>query len=221
MHPPSAPNQNDPRPARRLPFARVSVVVFAVLFAIAMDLYPGWNILEPTSIGHDFWRNFVCDLQSSELPDGRTNRTASLVMTGAVMALLFGALLPTWWRVEAGPRTVRISRTFALATAMLLLFTAAELVLRLPLSHTVLTLTAGTFGLGATGITLATSWARAQGATRGVAVLFLIAGLINFTTYLAVQFGATMTIIVPASQRIALIGLLVWLALHERDQASR
>jgi hypothetical protein len=218
---PPAPAKQGPPCGNRIPFSRISVLIFVVLFGIAMNLYPGWNLFDPDSVGHDFWRNFVCDLQSSELPDGRTNRTASLVMTSAVVILLLGALLPTWWCLEAGPRTVRICRTFAIATTMLLVATVGELVLRMPLSHNVLTLSAGTFGLGATGIVLATSWERAHRATRGVAVLFLLAGLTNFTTYSAVQLGATMTIVVPASQRIALIGLLAWIVLHERDHARR
>ena len=103
---------------------------------------------------------------------------------------------------------------------MLLCLSVGELVLRLPFSHNVLTLTAGAFGLSAMGIVLATSWRHAHRVTRVVAVLFLVAAVINFTTYSAVQLGATLTLVVPASQRIALIGLLVWLALHERDQAQ-
>tara|TARA_R110002072_G_scaffold114317_7_gene244227 strand:+ start:3316 stop:3981 length:666 start_codon:yes stop_codon:yes gene_type:complete len=214
------PRTIDAQPAGQVPIARVSVLIFAVLFGWAMSLYPGWSRFDAGSVGHDFWRNFLCDLQSSELPDGRSNRAGSLVVTCAVMVLLAGALLPTWWRVDASPRKVRVARTLGLSTAMLLCLSVGELVLRLPFSHNVLTLTAGAFGLSAMGIVLATSWRHAHRVTRVVAVLFLVAAVINFTTYSAVQLGATLTLVVPASQRIALIGLLVWLALHERDQAQ-
>ncbi|MGK0521654.1 MAG: hypothetical protein ACJAUC_004371, partial [Planctomycetota bacterium] len=76
---------------------RAAVGLFVVLWITAMSTYPGWTQFDANSVGHDWWRNFLCDLLAAETPDGRINLLGSIAMTVSVVVVIFGGvgLVPT------------------------------------------------------------------------------------------------------------------------------
>lgn len=200
----------------RPPLSRLTVTVFVGLFAAAMAVYPGWNRFDHESDGHDFLRNFLCDLLSATTPDGRSNARGAALMSAAVLALTLGGLLPLWWRAcKHGPCRA-LGRVLGLAAAALTVAICAEQALGLRWPHHAITLSAGALGLVPTAMAAAADWCTSKrAALRRTLLLVTLAGaMTNFVSYALVQLGSPLTLWVPVSQKIALCGLLAWLAME-------
>ena len=78
----------------------LSVAGFCVLIGVAMCAYPGGHEWDRTTRGHDFWRNYICDLARSTALDGEPNTTSAPIAQVALVALLAGGAA-FWWALPA------------------------------------------------------------------------------------------------------------------------
>ena len=210
-------------PQERMNRSRLAVLAFMALWIVAMASYPGWNAFDSTSTGHDFLRNFLCDILSATTPDGRSNVVGAVAMNTGVLVLVAGALLPLWWHAPVRHPWQIAGRMLGGGAALLTLAICVEQAFALPLSHNVVTLTAGAAGLVPTFAVAAADW-RSPDSTptrRALLIGTLVASLANFVSYALVQLGGTLTPFVPAAQKVALVCLVGWLFLvPTRRQAT-
>jgi len=188
-----------------------AVLVFVVLEAGAMALYPGGTWWEPAAHGHRFWQNFVCDLSWRTALNGQDNRTGSLLAQAAMLVLVAG-FVPFWLLAgEQGPRGVRpLGFASVLGTAAVTLMPSE----RFGAMHGMAVMVATTTGLAAAVLAVVgqlRSGARLAG-WLGVAVLGT-AGL-DFALYVqtyASASGGPGPLALPALQKVALGLLLAWM----------
>jgi hypothetical protein len=104
--------------------------VFVVLTALAMHVYPGGTAWDPTTHGHDFWMNYLCDLARTNALNGEPNRLGSRLTQFALLALAAGALA-FWWSM---PHLFPARRRLGIAVRALgtISFSAMVLVAFLP-----------------------------------------------------------------------------------------
>ncbi len=83
-------------------------VLFVVLTAIAMLLYPGGTVTNKTSAGYSFFENFFSDLGRTASPAGQPNTIAmilfiiSMTVAGAALAAFFIAFTQFFVRSTSG-----------------------------------------------------------------------------------------------------------------------
>jgi hypothetical protein len=73
-----------------------AVAVFVVLTALAMRSYPGGTAWDPTTRGHDFWFNYLCDLARKTALNGAPNTLGAQITQVALFVLGAGAF-SFWW----------------------------------------------------------------------------------------------------------------------------
>ncbi|MDF1838058.1 MAG: hypothetical protein P1V35_09335 [Planctomycetota bacterium] len=192
---------------------RRTVVAFTAMWVLAMALYPGGSSFDAGSEGHDFFRNFLCDVLSSETSDGRANRWGAGSMAVGIVILIGGGLWPLWWRVPVAQPWRTLSRILGSVAAILTGLLCMEQAFRLDLSHHRITLTAGAAGLIPTVLVAVIDW-RDSNVTLARKLWLsgtLLASLVNYVSYSMVQWGSELTPLVPTSQKLALLCLLAWL----------
>jgi len=89
---------------------------FVALFASAAGSYPGGTHWDHTTVGHDFWRNCLCDVARGQALNGASNARGG-VLAQLGMASLALALLPMFWLLPrffaaARPRLGAVVRAF-------------------------------------------------------------------------------------------------------------
>jgi hypothetical protein len=197
-----------------------------------MAAYPGGTAWDPTTRGHDFWFNYLCDLERAVALDGRPNGPASAFARGAMLVLALGML--EFWRLLAA-RVAQRPRVSALVRWLGAIASAgagAAAVFpgdRYAGLHPIIMLAAGVPGVGAAalgsaalfatrsdarlddeGAATATTTPYAIGAGIGVAA----ASLADLVLYAAhVVAGEEPPREVAVLERVALLLLLVWMAL--------
>jgi hypothetical protein len=86
---------------RSLRLGAVIVLAMAVTsitcLALAMHHYPGGTALDPHSVGHSFWFNFLCDLTGERALNGASNAASRGFARGAMAALSVG--LGAFWLI--------------------------------------------------------------------------------------------------------------------------
>jgi hypothetical membrane protein len=91
----------------------IACILFVVLSAVAMLLYPGGTIVDQTSKGYRFFENYLSDLGLTRARSGAVNTPAMLCfVVGLVsVALALGAFFRAFtWFCIASPRALRLSR---------------------------------------------------------------------------------------------------------------
>jgi len=101
-------------------FLILALVLFIALEVVAMKLYPGGTWIDPTSMGHDFFRNFFCDLTAPKALNGKPNPGAIYAQMGMLVLTL--GLVPFWVLVT---NLVRQAREVILALGILSSLAAA------------------------------------------------------------------------------------------------
>jgi hypothetical protein len=86
-------------------FLILSLMLFVVLECVAMARYPGGTWFDRTSVGHDFFWNFFCDLTASKALNGEPNPGAIFAQAGMLVLTL--GFLPFWILVTSLVRTFR------------------------------------------------------------------------------------------------------------------
>lgn len=74
----------------------LSVLLFSVLVGAAMSAYPGGHAWDRGAPGHDFWRNYLCDLQRVRAYSGAPNPVSSWLTRVAMVTLSIGFLAHFW-----------------------------------------------------------------------------------------------------------------------------
>jgi len=95
----------------------VSIAVGSVLLSMSMLRYPGGTAMDPSTVGHSFWLNFLCDITSGVAVNGRANQAGALL---ARLALLFFCLaLTLFWVILPRSFGSRCGRTESLVIRVL------------------------------------------------------------------------------------------------------
>src|SRR5690242_7027467 len=91
----------DSNPLRVCTVARGILAMVAVAVALlvaAMVSYPGGTWMDPNSHGHDFIRNFLCDLAMPVALNGMPNPVGAVAVPVALFVLSAGLAL-FWWEL--------------------------------------------------------------------------------------------------------------------------
>ncbi len=81
-------------------------IVSLALFVVAAWLYPGGNHFNHHALGHDFWRNAICDVARATAVGGLPNQGATFARASmTIMAVGIGALY--WLLPERFPSRAR------------------------------------------------------------------------------------------------------------------
>ena len=196
-----------------------SVALFVALIAASMALYPGGTSWDPRSAGHDFWRNFLCDLERPTALDGTPNPVGARLGQAAMLVLALG-LLPFFHRVGAlargAPRlgrTARVAGTIAVAAVPAVTFVSGD---RFGALHAVAVVVAGVPGLVACAAAVAALF-RDRAVPRALAMTGAAAlgtAAVDFAMYVAsLAWPSAGTIAVAVLERLANAGLLAWMVL--------
>jgi hypothetical protein len=135
----------------------MAVAGFVALSAAAMCVYPGGTEWDATTVGHDFWRNYLCDLQRQVALDGRPNALGSALARTAMLVIGAGSAF-FWLLLAKGvshrPELARPVRMLGCLAALGVAGVALLPVDRFPHAHPLLMLGAGAPGIVASALAL-------------------------------------------------------------------
>jgi hypothetical protein len=194
-----------------------AVVLFVALFYAAACAYPGGTHFDHASVGHDLWRNTLCDVTRTTALDGRPNETGRTLARIAMFVLagglgIFFALVPRLFRGRA--RTAAVVRALGALASL-----GAVAVVLLPSDrfgsmHGVAVVSAGIPGLAASLLSLY-SVARERTPARAVVAfggLALAVATVDFGLYVSeLVSGGPSQLAVAVLERIATALLLAWM----------
>lgn len=201
-------------------FVGASITTFLVGMAIAMATYPGGTWCDRSAAGHDFLRNFFCDLLHDVALDGRPSPVAAVASRVAMLALLAGvlvtyALAPRLFvgRTGAGPAShaVRGFGSMCALGGVGVAFTPSN---HHPTLHSVFVFVATVPGLVALiAASLALLRAQTTRAVGGLSSAAVLVGGVDAWLY-ARQLDGThpCELALPALERLAAALLLAWMA---------
>jgi hypothetical membrane protein len=95
----------------------LACILFVILTAVAMLVYPGGTIVDSAAQGYRFFENYFSDLGLTRSRSGAANVAAMLLFSVALVcvALALGAFFPAFTQFcAAAPRALRLSRRAAL-----------------------------------------------------------------------------------------------------------
>ncbi|AKT43975.1 uncharacterized protein CMC5_082130 [Chondromyces crocatus] len=182
------------------------------LLGSAMALYPGGTWLDPQAPGHDFWRNFFCDLTQPVGLNGMSNRGAVLGQVG-MLGLVF-AFVPFWWLLpRLFPEAASLGRGVRWAGLVSVVgLVAVPLLpsLRFGLLHTAAVFTACVPAFVAAGC--AVVGLRRWPWLRGLGAVTLLSAVVDAGLYARGMLLRGPTIVLlPALQKVAALGLFGWM----------
>ncbi len=198
-----------------------TVASFAVLFSLAAHAYPGGTHFNRRSIGHDFWRNTLCDVARSSSLDGAANHTGAALARCAMTVLAIGLgmlfyILPSWF--AQNPRGVQLAKSVRATGIFFVPFAIAVVFLptdRFSALHGLAIVLAGVPGFSAAVLVLAGLLRRDSHAPRIVTRIGVIAvsvAAIDFSIYVdEVVRGGSARLSVVVLERIATLLLLLWM----------
>lgn len=198
--------------------SRISLLALAAFCAAmvgAMLSYAGGSWLHPQATTHLFWENFWCDLLREPAHNGLPNRRAVLLSTAGFVAIAT-ALGAFWLEVSRllpvrRARFVRIAGLVSAAATVLVALVPSD---RFPSVHPPAVLTAGGLGFACGCVCSAFALTRfRQLPVFAASSLVLVAAAgTNLALYVhAIYFEASETLVLPVSQRLATLALLVWI----------
>ena len=196
--------------------AATAVLAVGLLVA-SMIAYPGGTQWDRSTVGHDVWRNYVCDLARTVALNGRPNPVGSLLAQLA-MAALAASLLQMWWHVAGlcGPRralarAVRALGALAVAGALVATLLPAD---RFSAVHGAAIVMAGVPGLVGALLAIAglSACEPAPRVATWVGAAALATSAVAFVIYVRQYFVPGPGPVAGAvTERIALLGLLGWM----------
>lgn len=185
--------------------------VFVVLTALAMLVYPGGTAWDPTTHGHDFWMNYLCDLARANALNGEPNRLGSRLTQAALIALAAGALAFWWSLPRLFPDRKKIGTAIrALGTIS---FTAMVLVAFLPADrfqtlHPILLSLGILPGLAAAACALF-GLKRAPFVLGLVALVSCATDFVLYASQLSAEGGGSIWVVIM--ERVTLLAILSWM----------
>jgi hypothetical protein len=223
----SRETRSPPRPKRRVrrpEFVRAltragawltfaALAVGTALLGAAMRLYPGGSVAAPDRQGHSFWLNYLCDLTNDTAVNGASNAGGSAVARAGMLTLsvtlgLVWLILPRL--LEGGRWSKGLARWGGVLCALgLIAVPSANGALHAPVI--LATVVPGVSAMGTTLVGFARAGRRGL---LGLALAVLAVSVVGAAVYAAKVAGwlpATAPV-VPASQRIAALLLVTWMA---------
>jgi hypothetical protein len=188
-------------------------VSFVAAAASAAGLYPGGTWLRPDSVGHSFWENFLCDLLHTQSLNGGNNATGATLARGGMLAEAV-ALLLVWLSAPClFPRRARTATFIRLAGVLSTLGTLAVVLLpsdRFGHVHGFAVVLASLPAFLAAVVCIVALLRSPAGRGSGLAgAAALATSFVSFGLYARTQFfGETLTLWVPASQRVATLAVV-------------
>ncbi len=199
--------------------------------AIAMAAYPGGSHFNPTSTGHQFWSNYLCDLLNERALNTKPNPVASSLTRVALVVLNLG-LLALWYALPLLlPRQpvlgawVRRLGTLSVLAGFTIPFTREAL----QFLHAKSIVLAGLPALVAVGLVSVAAFKESVHSESGHedsghkqsaelralsvlgATLFLLSGS-SFALYVSyAYFDGVATELIPTLQKLAALLLLAWM----------
>jgi hypothetical protein len=201
------------------PLVLSSVFVSFVLFVFAANAYPGGTHFDHFAVGHDFWRNTLCDVARSTALGGASNAIgASLARTAmTIMAIGVGGLfllLPD--RFASSPRlglAVRVLGCIAVPAAIAVVFLSTD---RFGVLHGIAIVVAGIPGLAAAvlaviGLLREPARTRPRWITR-IGVVALLIAAADFVLYVQeLLTHGSASVAVSVLERLAALLVLAWM----------
>jgi len=192
-------------------------VGFVVLFALAAHAYAGGTHFDHAAVGHDFWRNTLCDVARTVAINDQPNRSACRLARVAMITLALGIgvlfyALPRLF--PSPPRLGRLVKVLGVATVP-----CAIAVVLLPTDrfghlHGLAIVLAGTLGLTTVIFALKGlfSYPRAPRHVVVLGVMTMSVAAVDFALYV-VEFATRgpAQLAVPVLERATTILLLGWM----------
>jgi hypothetical protein len=208
--------------------AKLSLACLA-LFCVAMLagawLYPGGSWRHPHAVGFSIVENFWCDLLREPAHNGAANARSVWLGTVAFAALGI-SLAPFWLEVsrllpEARAKWVRACGLVSAAATALVALVPSD---RYPQVHAPAVLLAGGLGLFC-GVLLgrfALEQRRREPWLAATSLFLLCAASVNLALYVWVAyFHGPETVVLPAVQKLATMGLVTWMTAGLAASARR
>lgn len=210
-------------------FVAASILIFLLGMGVAMGAYPGGTWCDRGAPGHDFFRNFFCDLLHDVALDGRPNAVGAGASRAAMLALL-GGLLGAFWIAPrtfgARPwstRVVRVAGGLCALGGVGVAFTPSN---HFPRLHTISVFAATIPGLvamiAASVAQLRAAQARSTGRLGGLlGASAVVIGAFDAYLYARQLDGShPCEVLLPTLERVAAALLLAWMAVVAlRDHA--
>ena len=194
-----------------------TVVAFVVLFAFAADAYAGGTHFDHSAIGHDFWRNNLCDVARTVAINGLPNACACWLARVAMITLAVGLgvmffALPRLF--PSRPRLGLLVRVLGVATVPCAIAVVLLPTDRFSHLHGLSIVLAGTLGLGTVILALVGLFAdaRAPRYVVSLGVLAMSVAAVDFALYV-IEFTSQgpAQVAVPVLERLSTILLLAWM----------
>lgn len=191
------------------------LTLFVIAITVAMAAYPGGHGWSAEVVRYDFWRNFWCDLLLPVSRGGGHENGFSRRFALLGMAAIGAGAGPLWYGfdrlIPGTPRLARAIRITGLASVAGILPVAlsAGQVFAHAASILFTALSAWLAALLAV-IALGMQYPGSTVTRLGSAMLLL--GAVNFLLYVREAFlGGDMWLILPATQKIATLAMMLWL----------
>jgi hypothetical protein len=195
-----------------------STGAFVVLILLAMNAYPGGTVWDPTTRGHDFWQNYLCDLERAVALDGHSNGVGAVLARIAMASLGVGSL--AFWNLlpEFFPdrrALARGARGFGVVSAVGILAVALLPGDRYPDLHPLLMLVAG--GAGIVAAALSVTGLATRAAFWPLAILgscAMAASAVDLALYVRQLFvDQPAPVVIAVLERVSLLLALAWVSL--------
>ena len=195
-----------------------AILAFVVMFGAAACAYPGGTYFDHGTIGHDFWRNTLCDVARTVALDGRPNALGCALARAAMTTLALGlgvlfVALPELF--EAGRRTARAIRVLGAATVPCAIAVVLLPTDRFSALHGVAIVVAGTLGLGTTVLAMKGLLVDPRAPRLVVALGAVALGIAaaDFLLYVReLTMGGPAQVAVAVLERLATLCILAWMA---------
>jgi hypothetical protein len=225
-----APAMSESRDQSRVAVSAAGTVCFVVCYGIAIALYPGGTWWDRGAVGHSFTHNFLCDLMQSQALNGEPAPVGSFLARIGMAVMLVGLVafyaqiarletpISRAGRVAERAGLVACGLGFAVPIITSDLSRSGHLVAVVSafLPSFVATIAAAIVCLRAPSVSLSMRAAAvvtlASGALDGFGYLFVYTspalGLVPESVQTRIWIGEAL----PLLQRIATLGLIVWVA---------
>jgi hypothetical protein len=195
-----------------------AILWFVGLFAVAADAYPGGTHFDHARVGHDFWRNTLCDVARTVALDGQPNPVgyalARAAMTTLALGLgvLFVALPSLFDATPGGARLIRVLGVTTVPCAIAVVLLPTD---RFSALHALAIVLAGTLGLATAVLVMAGMLADPRAPRPVVVAGALALGIASadFVLYVGeLTSGGPAQVSVAVLERLATVAVLAWMA---------
>lgn len=198
------------------PFAVASsLCVFACLLGLSMEAYPGGTAWDATTRGHDFWRNYLCDLERQIALNGVPNASGARLAQAAMLSLASGAA-PFWFTMARllvhAPLRVPV-RMLGCVSSLAVMGVAILPSDRFPSLHPVLLALGGIAGLLAASCGVLGLMRRERGAALVGGGTFIVSAVDLALYGWSLRTGGSAPVMVAVLERVALLLALAWMLL--------